>query len=423
MGVAFFHLMPESSVAFQTYFTTYDPNSKWKNLPVGFFIAFISYALILLVEKVAFDSHSLTHHEPGGHHGKNGALKEGDTGHDHGAHEGDNDQDGIHIVEHKGSDPLVAIKEPLSEQVSLSKPLLPVIRRHYSFKEIVEKIDEDLEKDEENDHLIPVEDKTNEESDEDDEEEETLKNVVSSHGKFASFLQARNLMNSSKDVTAFRADRSLWKASKILSRATKRTKSQDDFVTALRLPFRKSTERKVPTQIQRKHSKEEHPEEHHHIHTQSSFTPYLLLIALSIHGLFEGIALGIQDTVKESIFFALVIIAHKWAESYTLGISFHKSQTERQAFIRMVLLFAVVTPIGVILGMTLVNVDPVVSGLFLGVSSGTFIYVSASEVIVEEFAITKHRYQKFFLFLFGGMLVAFLSYLELLSADEDAIVN
>lgn len=59
-------------------------------------------------------------------------------------------------------------------------------------------------------------------------------------------------------------------------------------------------------------------EDHHHFIAKSNLTPYLLLIALSIHGFFEGLALGIQDEFNSVMILAIAIIAHKWAESFTL---------------------------------------------------------------------------------------------------------
>lgn len=78
----------------------------------------------------------------------------------------------------------------------------------------------------------------------------------------------------------------------------------------------------------------------------------------------------------------------------------------------MMALFAVFTPVGILLGMLLTEANPIIEGIFLSLSSGTFLYVSASEVIVEEFAITRYRYQKYFLFVVGGVFVALLSYME-----------
>jgi len=56
---------------------------------------------------------------------------------------------------------------------------------------------------------------------------------------------------------------------------------------------------------------------------KSSLTPFLLLIALSLHGFFEGIALGIQVELEGVFFLAIAIISHKWAEAFTLVKKFY----------------------------------------------------------------------------------------------------
>ena len=56
----------------------------------------------------------------------------------------------------------------------------------------------------------------------------------------------------------------------------------------------------------------------------------ILLIALSLHGLFEGTALGVQSKAKDAILIAVAILAHKWAEGFALGISFVNSKTEEE---------------------------------------------------------------------------------------------
>lgn len=83
------------------------------------------------------------------------------------------------------------------------------------------------------------------------------------------------------------------------------------------------------------------------------------------------------------------------------------------------MIFSLFTPIGISLGIILSNFESkVLEGIVLAMSSGTFIYVAASEVIVEEFAVTKYKFQKFFAYLIGGILVAGLSLIEKLS-DHD----
>lgn len=44
--------------------------------------------------------------------------------------------------------------------------------------------------------------------------------------------------------------------------------------------------------------------------------------------------------------------------------------------------------------------------------------MSASEVIVEEFAVTRYKYQKFIVFLLGGILIFLLAVLEHVGEEE-----
>ena len=150
----------------------------------------------------------------------------------------------------------------------------------------------------------------------------------------------------------------------------------------------------------------------HVFYPTSSITPYILLIALSVHGIFEGIALGVMNTVKECSILFSAIILHKWAAAFALGISFYKSGTEKDLFIKMILLFTSFGPLGIIIGMIFSDAGNLIKGIMLSISAGTFIYVAASEVIVEEFSLSKKTNIKFLLFLLGGLLTFILTFIE-----------
>ena len=72
--------------------------------------------------------------------------------------------------------------------------------------------------------------------------------------------------------------------------------------------------------VEKEENEQEHEHGHHH-EKKGGITPYILLLALGFHGFFEGMALGIQGEVRNTLFLALAIAAHKWAASLTLGIS------------------------------------------------------------------------------------------------------
>ena len=157
----------------------------------------------------------------------------------------------------------------------------------------------------------------------------------------------------------------------------------------------------------------EHNEYNDHVfNPTSSITPYILLIALSVHGIFEGIALGVMNTIKECSILFTAIILHKWAAAFALGISFYKSGTETELFIKMILLFTSFGPLGIIIGMIFSDAGNLIKGIMLSISGGTFIYVAASEVIVEEFSLSKKTNVKFLWFLLGGLLTFILTFIE-----------
>ena len=171
----------------------------------------------------------------------------------------------------------------------------------------------------------------------------------------------------------------------------------------------------------------EHDEEdegiHVHMHDHGSklgITPYILLLALGFHGFFEGMALGIQGELRDSLFLALAIAAHKWAASLTLGISIIKSGIQIKQLIIMILIFGFIGPVGIALGMIIrATASEIVEGIFLAISVGTFLYIACSEVLVEEFEHPENKYIKFCAFIVGGIFTAGLSLIEAYSGIEE----
>lgn len=150
----------------------------------------------------------------------------------------------------------------------------------------------------------------------------------------------------------------------------------------------------------------------HIFHPTSNITPYILLIALSIHGSIEGIALGVMNSLKDCSILFTAILLHKWAEAFALGISFYKSGTEKHNFIKMIILFTLFGPLGIIIGMIFSDAGYLIKGIMLAISGGTFIYVAASEIIVEEFSLSKKINIKYLWFLFGGIITFLLTFIE-----------
>jgi zinc transporter ZupT len=242
-----------------------------------------------------------------------------------------------------------------------------------------------------------------------DEEEEMVKNIISNKGQYMAFMQVRNLkdiLNKYKyhDVSSpllmrkkIKTDVSLLKASNILSKTYKNDIYNEECIDIVKKTCEKGAS----------HTHD------HQFTPKSNLTPYILLTALSLYGLFEGVALGLQKDFKSTIFLGLAILSHKWAESFTLGISFYKINTDDKLYIKLILLYSVFTPLGILIGVLLSSSNLFLESLFLSLSAGTFIYISASELIIEEFSVSKYKYEKFCFYLLGAFIIGGMSFLEI----------
>jgi zinc transporter 1/2/3 len=141
-------------------------------------------------------------------------------------------------------------------------------------------------------------------------------------------------------------------------------------------------------------------------------TTFFLLLALSIHAFFEGIALGLLNTNREIFYMVLAIAFHKWVESLSIGINLSKSKIEKDILLTLLVIFSLTTPMGILIGILLNSIGSIVEAIFISFSAGTFLYISASEVIVEEFALSRNKISKFLGFILGFSLIALITLFE-----------
>ena len=142
-------------------------------------------------------------------------------------------------------------------------------------------------------------------------------------------------------------------------------------------------------------------------------TPFILMIALSVHSIFEGLALGLSKNETDVVNMVIAICAHKEAAALSLGISLVKTFPDDFRLCRqLITIFALATPFGVILGIALAGADDIYEIVFNSIAAGSFVYIACSEVIVEEFSIPGNRYWKLFAFLCGAAIITSLFFLE-----------
>ena len=116
---------------------------------------------------------------------------------------------------------------------------------------------------------------------------------------------------------------------------------------------------------------------------------------------------------------ALAVVCHKWAEGLTLGIAYRKADTLKKTAYTNIAIQACMNPLGVGLGWALAKGGFLIEGIFMAISVGTFIYIATMEVLVEEFNLSRYRYQKFGIFLVAIGFVTTLWFMEQLSATDE----
>lgn len=147
---------------------------------------------------------------------------------------------------------------------------------------------------------------------------------------------------------------------------------------------------------------------------QSGLFAYILTFVLSLHSLVSGVALGMDTNLSTLISLFVAIISHKWIEAFALGVAINKVQSEGHLVrtAKLVLLYSIMEPLGIIIGLILslhLAEDHllVTQAFVLGIASGTFIYVAVVDILPAEFAAeATEKVQKFALMLLGLIAIS-----------------
>ena len=378
LGIGLFHILPEANEKFEKY-------KKLEDIPLAYFLSFISYAVILFVERVAFDGHSLLNGEH--HNHKPNKMKRRKS------------IVRIHsqtkYIESEGN--LLKKKNYSNEKTSTEQNSNDKNNENLQLKE----------------NKITIQNLKEENSNENQKEKVKLKHSLHSIKREKSKFSIKSILK-----TFYSSNRS----EKKLDRTFEKDKSNLLIYQKenLIIPKESMNELRRTYSLPLITSKEFYSKINEEKKVLNLFTPLILLFALGFHGIFEGLAIGIGDNKKDILFLLLAVAAHKWAASLSLGISFIKAKTTKKLYIIMVMIFAFIGPFGIALGIILSqSTNDLLEGILLGISTGTFIYVACSDVLVEEFEDRSNKYIKFFLFVLGGIFCAGLSFVEKYTGTEE----
>ena len=148
---------------------------------------------------------------------------------------------------------------------------------------------------------------------------------------------------------------------------------------------------------------------------ESSFRIYILILALSMHSIFEGLALGLITDVDRLAQIAVAIVIHKSIIAFSLGVNLVQRQMETKTVLKSALLFSVMSPIGIAIGMAVLRnsseqSSSLASGILQGIANGTFLYVTFFEIFQRELAEHGSRLLKVLSMIVGYSIVTGLLY-------------
>lgn len=159
------------------------------------------------------------------------------------------------------------------------------------------------------------------------------------------------------------------------------------------------------------HEDTEANDEENHIHAlpeheHSRLRSLLLITALSLHSIFEGLAVGLQKKSEDVIGIFAALVVHKSVLSFSLGMNLVQSKLSHGGVLRSVLFFSLTAPVGVGIGLAITdlwdsNMSTLVQGILTGIACGTFLYVTFFEVLPAEFNCPDVRLLKVLFLLIG----------------------
>jgi len=170
---------------------------------------------------------------------------------------------------------------------------------------------------------------------------------------------------------------------------------------------------------------------HHHRHhhneqlsdQHSALRAFLLMLSLSLHSLFEGLALGLLKSNETIVNVFAALILHKLVMGFSLGLNLVQSNLSLCSIIGSIMLFSVASPLGASVGIVFADqyhtpLAGLVAGLLQAVACGTFLYVTFFEVLPHEMNAGGDRILKVLSIILGFSLIAVMISLVPEAPDE-----
>ena len=152
----------------------------------------------------------------------------------------------------------------------------------------------------------------------------------------------------------------------------------------------------------------------------------MVVVALSLHSIMEGLALGLVHSNKEVWMLFGALSAHKLIIAFCMAMELLSTGVSRLAFFISLTIFSVASPLGGLAGTLVVSLTSedtamgaLVPTVLHGLSAGTLLYVTFCEILERERASPQHSITKMLGLLGGFLLMAGLQVLDELFAPKE----
>lgn len=145
----------------------------------------------------------------------------------------------------------------------------------------------------------------------------------------------------------------------------------------------------------------------------SPFRSLVLVVSLSLHSAFEGLALGLQDTPSQVLRLATAVVLHKCIIAASLGLLLLQSRLALPWLAAALACFALMSPMGMGVGMAVPRgaSGSLARSVLEGVAAGTFLYITFLEILPQELHLPSGRLPKVLALLLGFSGMAGLRFL------------
>ncbi|XP_041646459.1 zinc transporter ZIP3-like [Cheilinus undulatus] len=141
-----------------------------------------------------------------------------------------------------------------------------------------------------------------------------------------------------------------------------------------------------------------------------------LVLALSAHSVFEGLALGLQEDGAKLGSLFLGVAVHETLAAVALGVSVAKASLGMKDAAKLGVTVSLMIPLGMVVGMGIESAQTlagsVVSVVLQGLAAGTFLFVTFFEILSRELEDKQDRLLKVLFLILGYAALAVLVFIK-----------